>query len=533
MGITLRKALKTIPPTIAALLLLSVAPAPAEPPGGTIWVDREELAEHRTAGEPVLRSSGGESMLFEVISVEITIDEAGRVSDVRPSEDAERLGDVLSKQDWLAQAMNATRQWRFTPFERDGRIVSARGNVQFSILPAERLPARHVTFPKVSLAEITISMTTSSCFGTCPAYSVAIHGDGRVDFSSEGFVLVPGEHRYRIPMAKVEELVSLFRQADFWSLDPAYEAEATDLSTTKLTFKAGNQSKTVTDYAGTMVGMPRAVRQLEEAIDQAADSEALIKGNAQTIALLEAERFDFRSVKGTLIFLAAIGKAPDSLALGLLDRGVQLDPVVEIGRRPRQSARKLALEAAIKAGRVAIFDRLAGDRALEAFDQFELDSLLMDAAHVHSPYLVTRLLDRGANARSTDKEKGSALIQALDQLYGQPAADADQEAVVRLLLARGAPLNAKDSIDWTAIQHTYDDHPKFARLLLAAGADVNSAEQGDQPLLFLTDDEEIALIAIEAGANLGLKDSQGRTLAEIVRRKRWARVEALLAARGR
>jgi hypothetical protein len=94
------------------------------------------------------------------------------------------------------------------------------------------------------------------------------------------------------------------------------------------------------------------------------------------------------------------------------------------------------------------------------------------------------------------------------------------------------PLEAKDGIGWTALQHAYDDDPRLARMLIAAGAKVDAAKTGDdQPLLYLTDEEEIALIAIEAGADLGRKDSDGHTLAEIARRKRWSRVQALLAGK--
>jgi ankyrin repeat protein len=398
-----------------------------------------------------------------------------------------------------------------------------------TVVQAERLPARHVPFPEVRRDAVQIRLTRSSCFGSCPSYAVTISGDGSVLFVGEGSVNVEGEHRYAIPVERVDALIRQFRDGDFWSLDDHYEVPVTDQATYTLTFSAGGVTKTVTDYVGRGGGMPRIVTALEEAVDEAADSARWITGNEHTLAALEAERFNFRSLRAAHMFHAVVREGSDALALALLDRGAPIDlpsncPSCVGGR----TVRLQALFEATARGRIAIFDRLNTDAAFAALTQPARNRLLMMAARTRSPHLVTRLLARGARATATDRELGSALIQALEDAYDRVAPDADQGTVVRLLLARGAPLEARDGIDWTALQSAYDDDPAMVRLLLERGARVDAAVGDDQPLLYLTDDEEIALLALAAGANRNLTSEQGETLSQIARRNRWTRVEQLL-----
>jgi hypothetical protein len=44
------------------------------------------------------------------------------------------------------------------------------------------------------------------CFGTCPADSLAIHGNRTVNYERFAFVAVTGSHTYQISKEKVEQL---------------------------------------------------------------------------------------------------------------------------------------------------------------------------------------------------------------------------------------------------------------------------------------------------------------------------------------
>ncbi|PYX12387.1 MAG: hypothetical protein DMG85_02615 [Acidobacteria bacterium] len=45
----------------------------------------------------------------------------------------------------------------------------------------------------------TVSVQRTACYGTCPVYSVSIHGSGLVEYSEERYVDVPGPETGRIP----------------------------------------------------------------------------------------------------------------------------------------------------------------------------------------------------------------------------------------------------------------------------------------------------------------------------------------------
>ena len=55
-----------------------------------------------------------------------------------------------------------------------------------------------------------------------------------------------------------------------------YEAPITDLPTQIVSISFDGHSKTVVDYAGQNVGMPAAIDELEQAIDDAAGTAAVV-----------------------------------------------------------------------------------------------------------------------------------------------------------------------------------------------------------------------------------------------------------------
>ena len=68
-----------------------------------------------------------------------------------------------------------------------------------------------------------ITMERTMCFGTCPAHSLAIHGNGTVNYEGFAFVAVTGSHTYQISKEKVEQLVCEFHRINYFSLEDRYE----------------------------------------------------------------------------------------------------------------------------------------------------------------------------------------------------------------------------------------------------------------------------------------------------------------------
>ncbi len=133
-------------------------------------------------------------------------------------------------------------------------------------------------FPRVKdWKTLVITLSRTSCFGRCPDYTVEIHGDGTVIFNGRRNVVHTGEYRAHIPRAAVRALVDKFRNGDYFALNDSYRARATDLPTYTTSIAFDGRSKRVVDYGGQIIGAPFAVNEIENAIDEAANTGQWIK----------------------------------------------------------------------------------------------------------------------------------------------------------------------------------------------------------------------------------------------------------------
>jgi hypothetical protein len=119
------------------------------------------------------------------------------------------------------------------------------------------------------------------CYGSCPSYSVAVDATGAVRFVGEKSVTgsgVPcqGERRWKIPASAVAKLEAKVDASGFFGFKPAYRAGMTDMPTFTVTVTRRGSTKTVTDYVGLSVGMPQAMVDLENAIDETANDRACV-----------------------------------------------------------------------------------------------------------------------------------------------------------------------------------------------------------------------------------------------------------------
>jgi len=119
------------------------------------------------------------------------------------------------------------------------------------------------------------------CLGACPVYSVDIDAAGHVTFvgrrsTTEPSVSCQGTRHGLISAHGVSALEASVDRSGVFGLKAAYQAPITNQSAFRVTVTRHGRTKTVLDYAGGMVGMPKAVTELETAIDSATDDRACV-----------------------------------------------------------------------------------------------------------------------------------------------------------------------------------------------------------------------------------------------------------------
>lgn len=127
------------------------------------------------------------------------------------------------------------------------------------------------------LKTLTIQLERSACYGVCPAYSVTIHGDGRVEYNGKSHVKETGAHVGQIATEKIKALALEFTKAKYWELDEDYSGKkckgfCTDMATAVSEIKVKGVTHRVKHYYG-CGGVPKSLLELESSIDKTADSQ--------------------------------------------------------------------------------------------------------------------------------------------------------------------------------------------------------------------------------------------------------------------
>jgi len=151
-----------------------------------------------------------------------------------------------------------------------GLLVGIAFVISFSTMFDANVPALSTS----ESAIITIDRTV--CFGSCPDYSLTIYGNGTVIYDGRNFVAITGRQTSTIPQEDVRELIRSFYSIGYFSLIDEYVDQVTDLPTTTTSITIGGQFKQVINY----YGAPESLRQLENKIDETANSGIWIEGTS-------------------------------------------------------------------------------------------------------------------------------------------------------------------------------------------------------------------------------------------------------------
>src|SRR5437868_5071788 len=121
-----------------------------------------------------------------------------------------------------------------------------------------------------------VELQRTSCFGSCPVYTVQIHADGHVNWRGKRSVRVVGEDTATIKPLDARALIEKFRTAGFWNLCSSYSAMVTDVPTVITTVRLADQEKRVSNYFSMA---PSWLQPLEYEIDSVADTHRWIHGD--------------------------------------------------------------------------------------------------------------------------------------------------------------------------------------------------------------------------------------------------------------
>ena len=143
----------------------------------------------------------------------------------------------------------------------------------------------------------------------------------------------------------------------------------------------------------------------------------------------------------------------------------------------------------------------------------ELNAQLLDAARANRVDEARELIERGADVNAKDETEQSAYLYATSEVGPDPG-------LLDLILANGGDVQAKDSYNGTGlIRAGHRGYPEIVRRLIDAGVELDHVNRLGRTALLEAiilgdggpDHVETVRLIVDAGADVGLADSQGVT----------------------
>jgi ankyrin repeat protein len=503
---------------------------------------------------------------FNQLRLTLTISPTGDVTE------ADANGETGTLKFW-PELRDEVFSWKFTPFEKNGEAVTAEVEEYIDLVPPEKLPKTHVKPPALLKdSKVAITLQRTGCFGTCPSYTVTISTEGIV-FDGSGYVVARGRHKDRVDADEVRNFAKKFMASDFFSMDDSYRAGVTDNPTYLLSASIGGNTKKVTDYVGSWVGMPAIISELEDAVDEFAHTGRWIGGDDGLVEALQAEKFRFQSFDAQVMLKEAAMRGKSETVRGLLEAGVPLEqlpapkpkgpymavPFAAVGWLNAGSRDQKTLEVLIQAGAskndrndkdfalagAARAGNLEGARALVSYganpnadlskltvtasgggmtiEEPGAGSVLIYAAESGNPDMVREILRYHPKLEMRDRSGKTAVFAVGD--YRNSDKEGARVECIHLLADAGANLNARDNEGNTPLHETF--LTDVEEELLKHGADVNARNNDGETPIFTTVDDDAIPLFIKYGADLTIRNNKGDTVIEAAKEKGPSRQEAL------
>ncbi len=133
---------------------------------------------------------------------------------------AETNGENEDTRFW-PQVESEVSQWKFTPFLRGNKAVTAEVDETVVLVPPERLPKTHIAPPPITKdSKIAITLRREWCDGTCDFHTVTVSTNGIAFGGVHG--VADGEHTGKVDHQALLALAKRFTAEDFYSMEDSY-----------------------------------------------------------------------------------------------------------------------------------------------------------------------------------------------------------------------------------------------------------------------------------------------------------------------
>jgi len=97
---------------------------------------------------------------------------------------------------------------------------------------------------------LTIQMSRGPCFGSCPSYTITIHGDGLVEYAGGKHVKVQGSQTGVVSKEQIVDILASLDRAKFWSLEDRAFAWCFDSGSVSVSVSIDGETKRVVSDDG-------------------------------------------------------------------------------------------------------------------------------------------------------------------------------------------------------------------------------------------------------------------------------------------